>query len=358
MWDKGAGGDFLVSLFLDITVDIDLFMNEIVQYIQKFNRYQQNIPCIESRLHNSIWLENISLHKLFNTEHSVVKFQKQHELMNYTYNLYTLLELPNTEIFNVVDEIFRIAVTNETEIKKVQHFKLHSLPVIPYFYYKNQSKLKTVLLGHTKDQTMNAYIDILQRIKRDTSLDKMTGEIRYDIIPPGVSSHQVNEITAFFNKVILAMEHEDGYYEYDNIANGIILELVLESLRERRYDVSNIKQTSLTYIKSYMQKLETLDLSYINNQETDNWDSLIARPYSGMMDFLPTDQLYKIDYRKLFFECNDATIQQLMQVYNSNQDILYYKTQIQLYHARNMKLFNQLKKELGQCVNYIESITC
>ena len=109
----------------------------------------------------------------------------------------------------------------------------------------------------------------------------------------------------------------------------------------------------LTYIKSYIQKLETLDFNYINNQENDDWYSLTAKPYSDMMDFLPTNQVCKIDYRKLFFEHDDATIKQMMQLYNSNQDILYYKTQIQLYHERNIKLFNQLKTELPLAVEKI-----
>ncbi len=353
VWGQGAGGDFLVNLFLDIIIDIDLYLNEIVQYIQKFNRYQQTIPCIESRLHNSIWLENSSLHESFNTKHSVVKFQKQHELTDYVYNLYMLLELPNIEIFNVVDELFKIAVTDEREIKKVHHFKLHTLAIIPYFYYKNSEKLKTIILGYTKDQTLRTYMDALQRIKRDNLLDKTTGKIRYDNIPPSVSSHQVNEINAFFNEVISTTKNEDGYYEYHNVANGVIAELFLASLDEHQYDVSNIKQTFLTYIKSYIQKLETLDFNYINNQENDDWYSLTAKPYSDMMDFLPTNQVCKIDYRKLFFEHDDATIKQMMQLYNSNQDILYYKTQIQLYHERNIKLFNQLKTELPLAVEKI-----
>ena len=63
-----------------------------------------------------------------------------------------------------------------------------------------------------------------------------------------------------------------------------------------------------------------------------------STPYSGMMDFLPNEQLYKIDYKKLVIEQRNTLIEQLMQFFNSKQDIMYYKTQIKLYHERNLEI--------------------
>jgi|ETNmetMinimDraft_9_1059917.scaffolds.fasta_scaffold46418_2 hypothetical protein len=60
-----------------------------------------------------------------------------------------------------------------------------------------------------------------------------------------------------------------------------------------------------------------------------------------VFESLPRNQLYKIDYRKLFFEQDVSTIQKLINFFNSKNSIEYYKYEIEQYHKRNLELVNQ-----------------
>jgi hypothetical protein len=337
-WAQGAGGDFLSTLFLDSMLDIDLYVSEIAEYIKKVNRYEQIIPCVESRINTAIWLKNGTLDDSFNTQEQVQNLQQQYILTDQVFNLYILFEFPKDK-FDVIDNIFKDALTDYKTIKNIQYFKTHNLPVIPYFYYKNPEKIKTIILAYTDDQTLRLYLDILKIIKRDNLVDKNTNELQFDLFPPGISMDVVKETRLVYNEIL---ETIDNF----SIAKGVIAELLLLSLKEHEFNVNKTKQKFSEHLKIYIQELNSINLDSTYKQASvDNWYSLTAKPYSGIMD--EDVQLHKIDYRKLILEQDDATIRQMMQWYNSDQDILYYKTQIQLYHERNMKLFNQLKTELN-----------
>lgn len=341
-WAQGAGGEFLSTLFLDCMLDLDLYISEVADYIKHFNRYQQVIPCTESRIYASIWLEDNTLDISYNTQEQIQTSQQQLVLVDYAFNLYMLLETSKDK-FNIIDNIFKDALTDYKTIKNVHHYKTHTLPVIPYFYYKNPKKIKTIILGYTDDQTLRFYLDVLGFIKRDRLLDKTTGEIKFDLFPANTPIDIIKETSLVYNDILEKMNDL-------SIAKGVIAELLLRSLEEHEFNVNKTKQNFSEHIQAYIQKLNSINFNNEYKQESvDDWYSLTAKPYSGMMDWDCEESMqpYKIDYRKLVLEQDEATIEQMMQLYNSNQDILYYKTQIQLCHERNMKLFNQLKLELS-----------
>ena len=172
-------------------------------------------------------------------------------------------------------------------------------------------------------------------------VDKTTKQLRLDLFPPETNLDIIKEASLFYNSILEPVDNID-------VVRGVIADVLLKCLKENKYDVDKTKQNFREYLKNYTQQLSLIDLNTVELADTDDWLATTAKPYSGMMNWLPTNQLYKIDYRKLVLEQDTATIKQMMQLYNSNQDILYYKTQMQMYHERNMKLFNQLKEELKQ----------
>ena len=338
-WVSGAGGDFFTTLFLDSMLDVRYLDHQMLKYLKHYNRWQQIIPCIEMRLNAAIWVNDT----LENTQNEIEYLQQQYLLVDYVYNLYILFELPPAEFIDIIDNIFKNALTCHTTIKNTHHYKAHNLPVIPYFYYKNFEKVKTVLLGYTEDETLRFYIDVLKLTKNFHWVDKTTKQLRLDLFPLETNLDIIKEASLFYNSILEPVDNID-------VVRGVIAEVLLKCLKENKYDVDKTKQNFREHLKNYTQQLSLIDLNTVELADTDDWLATTAKPYSGMINWLPTNQLYKIDYRKLVLEQDTATIKQMMQLYNSNQDILYYKTQMQMYHERNMKLFNQLKTELPLAV--------
>ena len=338
-WVSGAGGDFFTTLFLDSMLDVRYLDHQMLKYLKHYNRWQQIIPCMEMRINAAIWVNDT----LENTQNEIEYLQQQYLLVDYVYNLYILFELPPKEFIAIIDNIFKDALTCHITIKNTHHYKAHNLPVIPYFYYKNFEKVKTVLLGYTEDETLRFYIDVLKLTKNFHWVDKTTKQLRLDLFPLETNLDIIKEASLFYNSILEPVDNID-------IVRGVIAEVLLKCLKENKYDVDKTKQNFREHLKNYTQQLSLIDLNTVELADTDDWLATTAKPYSGMMNWLPTNQLYKIDYRKLVLEQDTATIKQMMQLYNSNQDILYYKTQMQMYHERNMKLFNQLKTELPLAV--------
>ena len=66
------------------------------------------------------------------------------------------------------------------------------------------------------------------------------------------------------------------------------------------------------------------------------------------MDFpIFASQLYKIDYQNLFFLQNHSNIKTLMKLFKAKDPLQYYANTIRKYDVANMKLKNQIEKELG-----------
>ena len=336
-WVSGAGGDFFTTLFLDSMLDVRYLDHQMLKYLKHYNRWQQIIPCIEMRLNAAIWVNDT----LENTQNEIEYLQQQYLLVDYVYNLYILFELPPKEFIDVIDNIFKDALTCHITIKNTHHYKAHNLPVIPYFYYKTFAKVKTILLGYTEDETLRFYIDVLKLTKNFHWVDKTTKQLRLDLFPPETHLDIIKEASLYYNSILESVDNID-------VVRGVIAEVLLKCLKENKYDVDKSKQNFIEHLKKYAQRLSSIDLNTIELADADDWIATTAKPYSGMLNLLLNESLYKIDYRKLVIEQDTTTIEQMMQLYNSNQDVSYYKTQMQMYHERNMQLFNQLKEDLHQ----------
>ena len=69
--------------------------------------------------------------------------------------------------------------------------------------------------------------------------------------------------------------------------------------------------------------------------------------YSGMMDHLSTDQLIRVDYRKLIMEQDHDLIVKMFFLFKGTETINHYKDVIKEYHALNFELVNLVKNELS-----------
>jgi hypothetical protein len=138
-----------------------------------------------------------------------------------------------------------------------------------------------------------------------------------------------------------------------NAAHGIIAELLLQCIDNDEFKTIGLDRALNKKICGYIVELDNINLNKTETIVPPTAWLTTAKPESGMLNFLPDEQLYEITYEDLIINQDTAVIKQLMQLYNSNQDIIYYKTQIQLYHERNIKLFNQLKTELSLAVEKI-----
>ena len=67
---------------------------------------------------------------------------------------------------------------------------------------------------------------------------------------------------------------------------------------------------------------------------------------TNYFNFLPSDKLVKIDYKKLFFEQDDRIIEKLMNLFNSKHTLQYYKAKIKQYHERNLEVITTFSKEI------------
>ena len=97
---------------------------------------------------------------------------------------------------------------------------------------------------------------------------------------------------------------------------------------------------------------------YLNNTiviTEDLQKDATGKTHSGMMDFLPNNRLYNIDYRDLFFNQDILLIEQLMKIYNSRQSASYYKKHIKEYHERNLVLLNNVDVKLSAALKILKS---
>ena len=220
--EPGGGGDFITGLFSDT--------------LSKSTRSQ-------NRYHTFLTL-NMQARFLTTIEQSKYDQQYKEYLTEQYMNLIKKLKLPTDFLIDdILKKIFN------TPKRDVWYYKMHNLPIIPYFYYKNLNKIKILIIDINDAITLN----------------------------------------------------------------------YIHSLANFKLSRDNLK----------FNTTHTTKKLYKNTSST---------PYSGMMDFLPNEQLYKINYKKLVIEQSNTLIEQLMQFFNSKQDIMYYKTQIKLYHEKNLEI--------------------
>ena len=337
VWKGGGGGDFVVSLFLNgLLLNLSTQHHDLLNNLFYENRYPQLLPCIENRLDNIIYIKNQTIVDLLCTN------KKYYNKLANAFALWQKLMIPTDLTDFDFDHIFSTALTSELSYTNLNPIITHHLPVVPYFYYKNYNKVKVVVIKPSTVKVQQ-YISVLSAIKRkEAALHGILVQdyIEFERFSEGEKKDIANDIWQLFNEIKQSST--------SNAVHGVIAELLLQCIGTDEFKTIGLDRALNKKIHKYIVELDNINL---NNTETiippTAWLTT-ARPESGMLNFLSNEQLYEITYEDLIINQDMETIKQLMQLYNSNQDILYYKTQIQLYHERNMKLFDQLKKELRQ----------
>ena len=338
VWPGFAGGDFIVNLFLDITLNTDLYITEIDQHIKICNRAQQILPCLETRIDSAVWLETggyFQPNPAFNSS------------IDELFDLYINASIPNLESMSAIDDVCYKVFNDEMRIRDIAHFKAHRLPVIPYLYYKNPEKIKMIKIGYTFDQTVLNFLSVLKPYKSYPLVDTITDNLRFELFPPNerrTDGHAISVLYKNIMKTIRVYERQiDNRVQSPHILSGIIANSLIQAERnDIAYD--KMKEVLLTDVNEYISLIDSIDLDCIDIQPNYE-DELSAKPYSSMMDFL-SDDIIEVDYRKFFFEQDEILIKQLMKFYNSSNTFEFYRTQIYLCHQRNLKLFQLIKEEL------------
>ena len=116
-------------------------------------------------------------------------------------------------------------------------------------------------------------------------------------------------------------------------------------------------------IANTLKKYDTIKPLYIDILHT-----LSSKNNAGIMDFpIFADQLYKFNYRTLFFEeaidekFRSSSIEQyrnnikhLIKLFNATHDVDYYIEEIYKYNVANIELKNQLEHELFLALNKLK----
>tara|TARA_B100000809_G_C15084874_1_gene511059 strand:- start:13 stop:1161 length:1149 start_codon:yes stop_codon:yes gene_type:complete len=337
VWKGGAGGDFVVSLFLNnLLLDFSSQNHDIPSNLFYENRYPQLVPMIENRLENIIYIKNQTIADLSHTN------KKYYNKLLNAYTIWKKLEIPEDLTDFDFDYIFSTAFISELSYTNLNPITAHHLPVIPYFYYKNYNKVKVIVIK-VINESVQQYVSTLSVMKRgDNCLRDLLAfdYSEFERFSEDEKKDISKEIWQLFNKI--------KQVSTSNAVHGAIAELLLQCIGNDEFKTVGLLCALDKKMHEYIVELDKINL---NKTETivppTKWLTT-ARPESGMLNFLPSEQLYEITYEDLIINQDTAVIKQLMQLYNSNQDVLYYKTQIQLYHERNIKLFNQLKEDLHQ----------
>jgi len=337
VWKSGAGGDFIVSLFLDgLLLNLSTQDHDISNNLFYENRYPQLLPFIENRLENIIYIKNQTIVDLLRTN------RKYYNKLANAFAIWKKLMIPTDLTDFDFDHIFSTALTSELSYTNLNPIITHHLPVVPYFYYKNYNKVKVVVIKPATIKVQQ-YISVLSAIKRKD--DGLHGILvqdynEFERFSEDEKKDIADDIWQLFNEIKQSST--------SNAVHGVIAELLLQCIGTDEFKTIGLDRALNKKIREYIVELDNINL---NNTETiippTAWLTT-ARPESGMLNFLSNEQLYEITYEDLIINQDIETIKQLMELYNSDQDVSYYKTQIQLYHERNMKLFNQLKEDLHQ----------
>jgi hypothetical protein len=340
VWKSGAAGDFVVSLFLNnLLLDFSSQNHDIPNNLFYENRYPQLVPMIESRLDNIIYIKNQTIVDLSRTN------EKYYNKLLNALMIYKKLEIPEDLIDFDFDYIFSTAFISELSYENLKPITAHHLPVIPYFYYKNYNKVKVIVIK-TINQDVQQYVSALSAMKRgENCIRWLLAMDEFERFSEDEKKDIYKEIRELFNEIKQSF--------ISNAAHGIIAELLLQCIDNDEFKTIGLDRALNKKICGYIVELDNINLNKTETIVPPTAWLTTAKPESGMLNFLPDEQLYEITYEDLIINQDTAVIKQLMQLYNSNQDIIYYKTQIQLYHERNIKLFNQLKTELSLAVEKI-----
>jgi len=319
VYPGGAGGDFILNTFFIDSLDKSKY-NLLNHYptISKNRYWSHTASMVLTTLVNPVLTSNN------------VFFQKT-------------LKVPN--IFSEYDDDnFKKNISEKAKLAdfKLNYFKIHSLPVIPYFYYKNFEKVKVINI--IPDVTWIEFCELLSIAK--LKIDEILSTV--DPIFFRSSSEQQTSMKNVFKYVKNLLESKENFklifpliaqaivININNVDN--IIEKIIKSLKTYQGDhgvIGTAWQGKVLYHKGIQDRHKANCVKQVN-----------GKPWSGMLDFLSDNQMYNISYGDLFCNQNTKIIAQLMEVYNSPQPIEYYAAQLKAYHERNLELSSNLNDEI------------
>ena len=266
-----------------------------------------------------------------------------------------ILTNDNIALLRTLDVSGTFSESNDDNIKKnilgkANYFKMHSLPVIPYFYYKNFDIAKVININ-VWDSYWFEFSILLCYVKMRAD------EILSTVNPVffGSSLEQRQSIRNVFNYVKNLLEPKENFkLIFSLIAYAVIDTMIIENVVSA--NKFKFKFTIDTTIIENVDDLVEKIINWLNDNKRGCYGAVYpydmkkasasGRPWSGMLDFLSDDQMYDISYEDLFCNQNERVIIQLMEAYNSSQPIEYYVAEIKAYHERNLKLISKLNDEI------------
>ncbi len=312
-WNCGAGGEFITGLFLDKSYNKDMSIRVAGQPVEN-NQYYGHVPQFEGRL---------------------LKY-------NTTADYSTIQDILH---LNISEEIIKkyddLLYKTFTDLGNKKFVSLHGVPhsgfIISKFYLKNSEKIKIVDIDISK--AIDNYVNILCMVK--------TGAEAYDsyrnINKPGASVTRRHRLMDrkqhqyIFNVI-------DEIYQTINISKSTTLFGIVSQIIEGII----LDENSPSFYDNKIWFFETIKTHLINllnnigiSKDNDNVKTVFK------------NQLCTIDYKGLFFNQDMTIIKDLMNFYESTKQPDYYRTQIKKYHTENLKLVNEIKRELPTTIKNV-----
>jgi len=310
------GPDFIVNLFLnnlEKTISNDRITSELIWNHIKYNR-QGPEPWFDDHI---IW-----------DSPGHYDYKQHTTLLPESFKILKTLNIPETLSYNI-DTNLKNFFSNDKTFNGTRYFITQILPVIPYFYYKNFEKVKIIL------------IDIV-----DTSLFVYATLFDHLRVGHGIGNSAILSKSSGRNTLEAWVEEHELYYVLDRFAE--LKKVIGDNEYTNGIFMNAMINNQWTVVNQIEKTLNCLcDLNNVKSLYIDINHNLSSNCFGGMMDFpIFADQLYKIDYRKLFFEQNRTDVKQIMDLFNAKFNIAYYIGEIRRYNAINIKLKQQIEKEL------------
>ena len=265
-----------------------------------------------------------------------------------SFKLLKELYIPTTEEISVlgyerVDEnLFNCLSDTRKKVNDTSYFVSHVLPVIPFFYYKNIDKIKILLIDITEQQLID-YTKLLSVTKaqeeRLMDYDKLYTFYEIQLIQEEFRDEAIELVLNTFEEIKTITNNNETI-------NGLLAELLIQAV-----DVSTDRNERNYYLKEHFKtKLtEYINTITLNEDSIDfpDEDVFTGKWYSGMMDHLSTDQLIRVDYRKLIMEQDHDLVVKMFSLFKGTETINHYKDMIKEYHALNFELVNLIKNDLS-----------
>jgi len=273
----GTGGNFLSNLFLDVS----------------------EIPVKTNNNYPGPPLDKINSLRGYND------FVEPFLLKYIDVTVITNMEKTDEDIFN-----------NLSSLNNTTFIISHSLPIIPYFYYKNSKKIKTIYINNT---TQKSFTQILCSIKNNFAT-----ELIDNILHKKCKASVAKKLKPIIEKQIAIVD--------DNVIKNILVDYLSIPTNHNFVLESNPNELTKEIIKVLTNLFNEIPLppTYSN---------------LSLLEVFP-GKLAMLDYENLFFNNEDAIIQTLMDVFKSKNMFSYYKKEIKSYHEKNLELVAQFKNSL------------